>query len=123
MALAVAGLWACHPARVESVAWVVERKDVLSGLFFLLGIGAYVEGRRGGLRHGMAPRGRGHKRRPDFPTRLGPPYPHHERLAGHGVILLVDTDFSMLADAGRGRFLVELIPWQIPALVRTSQTA
>ena len=53
LALAVAGLWACHPARVESVAWVVERKDVLSGLFFLLGIGAYVEGRRGTLRQGV----------------------------------------------------------------------
>ena len=53
VALAVAALWAFHPSRVESVAWVVERKDVLSGLFFLLGIGAYVEGRRGGLRHGV----------------------------------------------------------------------
>ena len=53
LALAVAVLWAFHPARVESVAWVVERKDVLSGLFFLLGTGAYVEGRRGALRHGV----------------------------------------------------------------------
>ena len=52
--LAVALLWAFHPARVESVAWVVERKDVLSGLFFLLGLGAYVEGRRGNLRGGVA---------------------------------------------------------------------
>ena len=31
-----------HPARVESVAWVTERKDVLSGLFGLLSIWAYV---------------------------------------------------------------------------------
>lgn len=45
-ALAVAALWALHPARVESVAWITERKDVLSGLLFLLGIGAYVESRR-----------------------------------------------------------------------------
>ena len=52
MGLAVAMLWAMHPARVESVAWVVERKDVLSGLFILLGIGAYCEGKRGNLRHG-----------------------------------------------------------------------
>lgn len=28
--------WACHPLRVESVAWISGRKDVLSGLFFLL---------------------------------------------------------------------------------------
>jgi len=37
----VAGLFALHPLRVESVAWVSERKDVLSGLFFLLTIEAW----------------------------------------------------------------------------------
>jgi len=37
----VAGFFALHPLRVESVAWISERKDVLSGLFFLLAIGAY----------------------------------------------------------------------------------
>ena len=47
LALAVAALWAFHPARVESVAWVAERKDVLSGLFFLLSLWAYVRGREG----------------------------------------------------------------------------
>jgi Tfp pilus assembly protein PilF len=35
-------VFAIHPLRVESVAWVAERKDVLSGLFFMLTIGAYV---------------------------------------------------------------------------------
>jgi tetratricopeptide (TPR) repeat protein len=39
--LLVAALFALHPLRVESVAWVAERKDVLSGLFFMLTIGAY----------------------------------------------------------------------------------
>ena len=53
VAVAATLLWALHPARVESVAWVVERKDVLSGLFFLLGLGAYVEGRQGRLRAGL----------------------------------------------------------------------
>lgn len=38
----VAGLFAIHPLRVESVAWVAERKDVLSGLFFMLTLCAYV---------------------------------------------------------------------------------
>jgi len=38
----VAAVFAIHPLRVESVAWVAERKDVLSGLFFVLAIGAYV---------------------------------------------------------------------------------
>jgi len=38
----VAAIFAIHPLRVESVAWVAERKDVLSGLFFVLTIAAYV---------------------------------------------------------------------------------
>lgn len=38
----VAAVFAIHPLRVESVAWVVERKDVLSGLFFMLTLGAYL---------------------------------------------------------------------------------
>ena len=38
----VAALFALHPLHVESVAWVSERKDVLSTLFLLLTISAYV---------------------------------------------------------------------------------
>ena len=38
----VAALFALHPLHVESVAWVAERKDVLSGLFWMLTIWAYV---------------------------------------------------------------------------------
>jgi tetratricopeptide (TPR) repeat protein len=38
----VAGLFALHPLRVESVAWAAERKDVLSTLFWLLTMIAYV---------------------------------------------------------------------------------
>ncbi|HEX8341253.1 MAG TPA: tetratricopeptide repeat protein [Tepidisphaeraceae bacterium] len=41
-ALAAAVLFAVHPLRVESVAWVAERKDVLAGTFFLLALWAYV---------------------------------------------------------------------------------
>jgi protein O-mannosyl-transferase len=37
----VAAVFAIHPLRVESVAWVAERKDVLSGLLFMLTLGAY----------------------------------------------------------------------------------
>ncbi len=48
-----AALFAIHPLRVESVAWIAERRDVLSGLFYLSAVASYVRfatspnGRRG----------------------------------------------------------------------------
>lgn len=53
LSLLVAALWAFHPLRVESVAWVSERKDVLSMFFFLLMLAAYMgyaDGKAKGLR-------------------------------------------------------------------------
>lgn len=38
----VAALFALHPLHIQSVAWVAERKDVLSTFFFLLATGAYL---------------------------------------------------------------------------------
>ena len=43
----VAAVFAVHPLHVESVAWITERKDVLSGLFGLLALGAYAWYARG----------------------------------------------------------------------------
>ena len=46
--LTVPGAWllaaafAVHPLHVESVAWVIERKDVLSGMFYLAAFSAYI---------------------------------------------------------------------------------
>ena len=47
----VATLLAVHPQHVESVAWIAERRDVLSGLFFVLTLAAYL----GYVRHGRTP--------------------------------------------------------------------
>jgi len=44
----VAALFAIHPLHVESVAWIAERKDVLSAVFFMLTLTAYA-------RYGRAP--------------------------------------------------------------------
>ena len=39
----VAAVFALHPLHIESVAWVAERKDVLSGLFWFMTLWAYVK--------------------------------------------------------------------------------
>jgi tetratricopeptide (TPR) repeat protein len=38
----VAAIFAIHPLRTESVVWIEERKDVLSGVFFMLTLAAYL---------------------------------------------------------------------------------
>ena len=38
----VAAVFAAHPLHVESVAWIIERKDVLSGLFYLTAVLAWL---------------------------------------------------------------------------------
>jgi len=51
----VAALFAVHPLHAESVAWIVERKDVLSTLFWLLAMLAYVNwvGKRTNRRYAL----------------------------------------------------------------------
>jgi tetratricopeptide (TPR) repeat protein len=55
--LFVAALFGLHPLHVESVAWISERKDVLSGTFWMLALWAYVrrsELARSGMRGAAA---------------------------------------------------------------------
>ncbi len=46
-ALLAALVFGLHPLRVESVAWATERRDVLSGFFYLLAVLEYLKDRRG----------------------------------------------------------------------------
>lgn len=51
---AVAAVFAVHPLHVESVAWIAERKDVLSGCFGLLSLAAYCRYAKRGYWRGYA---------------------------------------------------------------------
>lgn len=50
----VAVLFAIHPMHVEAVGWIAERKELLSGLFGLLALGAYTSYARAPRRRTMA---------------------------------------------------------------------
>ena len=51
----LAGIFALHPVQVDSVAWVTERKNLLSAFFWLLTIWAYVRYARGRMQNPAAP--------------------------------------------------------------------
>src|SRR2546425_181409 len=57
-AAAAALLFAVHPLRVESVAWITERRDVLCGVFFLLAVLCYLRAVETGARRPSAGTGR-----------------------------------------------------------------
>ncbi|HUG35349.1 MAG TPA: tetratricopeptide repeat protein, partial [Candidatus Limnocylindrales bacterium] len=49
-AVAAALVWAVHPLRVEAVAWVTERREVLAGLFYLIAVWTYLRAATGRAR-------------------------------------------------------------------------
>jgi protein O-mannosyl-transferase len=49
-------LFAVHPLRAESVAWITERRDVLSGFFYLAAVLAYLQYCDAPVREGRRPR-------------------------------------------------------------------
>jgi hypothetical protein len=51
-AVMAAAIWAVHPLQVETVAWVLERRNILFGLFYLASLSAYcrfIKSRKSGL--------------------------------------------------------------------------
>ena len=55
----IAALFALHPLRVESVAWLAERKDLLAGFFFLLSLWMYARYARARASSGQVTGARG----------------------------------------------------------------
>lgn len=49
VAFLIALLWMVHPLKVESVAWISERKDILSGFFFWASLGCAIKSIKNGL--------------------------------------------------------------------------
>jgi len=49
-AIILALLFGIHPMRVESVAWITERKDVLFGAFYLAALYYYIKGKQVGFK-------------------------------------------------------------------------
>ena len=52
--LVIAALWAVHPMQVETVAWVLERRNLLYGVFYFASLHAYVNYQTTGSRKDLA---------------------------------------------------------------------
>jgi protein O-mannosyl-transferase len=81
----VASLFALHPLHVESVAWVAERKDVLSTFFFLLTLWAYAA--YVGKTEARSPKAEGRPKSED--RRPNPQSPIHKSRASYYWLALV----------------------------------
>ena len=106
--LAVAAFFALHPLRVESVAWIVERKDLLSALFGLASLLAWTSWTRSGGRArylaALVSFAAGLLCKPMLVT-----WPF--------VLLLLDRWPLARTDLGVRRLVVEKLPWLALSLV------
>ena len=104
----VAAVFAIHPLRVESVAWVAERKDVLSGVFFALTLGAYAR----------------YVRKRSIASYLLLAVVFALGLMSKGTLVTVPFLLLLLDDwpLRRGYGLVRLIPEKIPLLLMSAGT-
>jgi hypothetical protein len=119
-ALLAALLWSLHPLRVESVAWVTERKDVLSALFGIAAFLAYVRHARGAARPFWRSRA--------YAAALGLgalSLAAKPALATFPVVLLlVDwVPLGRFAREGARALLLEKLPWVALGMVATALTA
>ncbi|TAL07155.1 MAG: tetratricopeptide repeat protein [Verrucomicrobia bacterium] len=85
---AAAALFALHPLRVESVVWIAERKDLLSGMFMMLTLWAYARHVERGA--GSREQGAGSGAKKEFDTS---PYPLPDRggEGKHGAALVTSS--------------------------------
>jgi protein O-mannosyl-transferase len=116
----VAALFGVHPLHVESVAWVAERKDVLSAFFWLLTILAYAS---------YVEKSRRMDRRALFPYVLALGWFGLGLMAKPmlvtlpGVLLLLDYWPLQRWEAGRiGRLVIEKIPFLLLSVVASAIT-
>jgi hypothetical protein len=112
-------LWALHPLRVESVAWIAERKDVLSAAFGVAAVLAYVRHAKGSAR--PAWRSRAHWAALALAVLSLASKPTLATLPA--VLLVLDAYLGRFRREGARALLVEKAPWVLLAAIATVVTA
>src|ERR1700720_3561642 len=97
----VAAVFAIHPLRAESVAWIAERKDVLSGVFFMLTLATYVH----------------YVRRPSVKRYLCTALVFTFGLMSKPILVTVPLLLLLLAYWPLNRFSCERLAWRSSAMV------